>query len=104
MPNVTRTVAKGIAPRTHLPPKPKKKNSRKRNADDSSADETETESNDPLPKAKAKKHKRQRKVSIESVEELETVDDTAKPLREEVEVVSDENDEPGASEVSINPL
>ena len=44
MPTVTWTVAKGIAPRTHLPPKAKK-NGCKRNADENSADENKSEPN-----------------------------------------------------------
>ena len=67
MPTVTRTVAKGIPPRSHLLPKPKKQNSRKRQANDSSDNESEldgSELDDPTPKAKANKHKRPRKVGL----------------------------------------
>lgn len=102
MPTATRTVAKGIAPRTHLPPKPKK-NNRKRNADEeSSADESEqSDSDDARSKAKAKKHKRQRLITVpESEEELESVDDTTELPRKEVEEVEDLN-EPGGK-VSTN--
>ena len=101
MPTVTRTVAKGIPPRTHLPPKPKN-DSRKRQASDSGDDESSegSELDDARPKAKAKKHKRQRKATVESEEEVESVDDTTEPRRAEVEEV---DDGPG-SEVSTNPL
>ena len=89
MPIVTRTVAKGIPPRTHLPPKAKKKDGRKRNADESER----SDSDDVGLKAKAKKHKRQRIVTVESEEDPESVDDAAGPMREEVEEVDDQNDE-----------
>ena len=104
MPTVTRTLAKGIAPRTHLPPKAKKKDSRKRNAnEESSNDESETsDSDDARPKAKAKKHKRRRVITVESEEEPEHVDDMTEPQREEVEEVDDQNDEPGGK-VSTTP-
>ena len=104
MPTVTRMVAKGIAPRTHLPPKTKKKNSCKRNAnEESSADKSERSvSDDAVPKAKAKKHKRQHIITVETEEELESINDTAEPPREDVEEVDDQNDEP-SGKVSTNP-
>ena len=86
MPTVTWTVAKGIAPNPHLPPKPKKQNSHKRQAGDSSDDESEgSELDDAAPKAKANKHKRPCKVMVESEEEVENIDDTTKPGKEVVE-------------------
>ena len=58
MPTVTRTVTKGIPPRTHFPPKAKKNGRSKGNANESSADESDrSDSGDVGPKAKVKKHK-----------------------------------------------
>ena len=101
MPTVTWTIAKGIPPRTHLPPKAKK-NGCKRNANESSADESErSDSDDVGPKAKAKKHKRQCIIMVDSKEDPESVDDTAEPVREEVKEVNDQNDKPSGT-VSTN--
>ena len=100
---VTQTVTKGISPRTHLPPKTKKKNGHKRNANESSTDESKrSDLDDAGPKAKTKKHKWQHIVTVESEEDLESVDDTAEPMREEVEEVDDQNDKP-SSTASTNP-
>ena len=99
MPPVTWTVAKGIAPRPHLPPKPKKQNSHKRQASDSSNDKSEgSELDDAAPKVKANKHKQLCKVMVESEEEVENIDDTTKPGKE---VIKEVDDEPG-NEVCTN--
>ena len=98
MPTITQTIAKGIAPRPHLPPKPKKQNSHKRQAGDSNDDESKgSELDDAAPKVKANKHKQPHKVMVE-LEEVENIDDTTKPGKE---VIKEVDDKPG-NEVSTN--
>src|SRR6266545_4375759 len=104
MPTVTRTLAKGIAPRVRSPKNKKKsalnhsstklgpqKNKRKASESDSDNDESLSDS-DPKPKQKRKAAKCQRTDEPES--EIETVDAAEpEPIVEEVEINPDSDDE-----------
>ncbi len=115
MPTVTRTVALGIPARLRSPAKQKKRRAKKvhnekvvksckrkvTDIDDESSDEENSESDSP--KEKSRKKKRQRTIPLLSDEEMEVVDNAAKPLPV-VEEVDDMDVEPTACDsVSNNP-
>ena len=117
MPLQTRNIAKGIAPRVHLPkptkPKPSagKKNGatkaaptkkdRKRHAS-TSGDESEEQSEDLEPKVRKKRARREATTSEEEVEEVD-VDPVPEPPIEHVDDMDDEpSDQPDEDEVSTN--
>ena len=119
MPTVTRTITKGIPPRLRSPAtKPGKSHktvhkekglsvAKKRKAttdiDDELSDSGENPDS-PRPKAKKRKRstKRRREVTLSSDEEIEVVDNAAKPPQV-IEVVDDVDNESGKSDmVSTN--
>jgi hypothetical protein len=96
MPTITRTVAKGIAPRVRSPARPKKKPSaskhsapknNKRQKSQSNDDTDSSEDSDPKPKKGPKKAAKRQRIDISDAESgIEIVDQAEpEPVVEEVE-------------------
>jgi hypothetical protein len=115
MPLQTRNIAKGVAPRLHLPKSTKPRpianggatkqswtqKRRKRNASkssDESKDSESSQSDDSEPQAKARK-KRARRQATASEEEVEEVDADDEPPTEQIEVEDMNEEQPGLLDV-----